>query len=333
MSSAPFTVFALWLALTVAPLDVAQAADTSAPFATVGDTVISTADYQRALAMAMRQKYYHGKPLAADYAKFQREVGEEVVNRVLLLKEARRRGIEPDREKIAATVAGYDAQYKSSPNWSSNRSRMIAAVQSQLETDSLLARLAAQVKHVSEPDESVARAYYERHNALFVEPEQVKLSIILLKVEPSSPQAVWNSAHEEGKQLHRKLRAGADFGELARLHSGDRSAAQGGQMEYTHRGMLPEAVHGAIDKLKAHEVSAPVQVLEGVAILRLDDRRAATQRAFDAVRDRAADLWQREEAETRWSRLIADLRRAVTIRINESQYGPSPSTANAVRGR
>ena len=41
----------------------------------------------------MRKKYYHAKPPEAEYAKFQREVGDEVVNRVLLLDEARRRGI------------------------------------------------------------------------------------------------------------------------------------------------------------------------------------------------------------------------------------------------
>jgi PPIC-type PPIASE domain/SurA N-terminal domain len=332
MSSASSTVIALWLALTATSFDAVQAADASAPFATVGDTVISGAEYQRALAVYMRKKFYHAKPLAAEYIKFQREVGEEVVNRVLLLKEARRRGIEPDREKIAAIVADYDSQYKASPNWPANRSKMLAAVVPQLESDSQLERLGKIVKDVPEPDESVVRAYYEQHKALFIEPERVKLSIILLKVEPSSSQAVWNSAHEEGKQLHRRLRAGADFAELARLHSGDRSAANGGQMEYTHRGMLPEALHGAIDRLQARELSAPVQLLEGVAILRLDERRPSSQRTFESVKERAVDLWQREEADARWSRLIADLRGSVTIRINESQYGPLPTPTNSARG-
>ena len=166
---------------------------------------------------------------------------------------------------------------------------------------------------------------------MFVEPEQVKLSVILLKVDPSSPQAVWNSAIEEGKQLHKKLLAGADFSEMAKLHSGDRSAPQGGQMDYTHRGMLPEAVHGVVDKLKARELSEPVQLLEGVAILRLDDRRPAQQRSFEHAKARAADLWQRAEAEACWSKLIADLRRAATIRIDESQYAPLPATAEKAR--
>ena len=303
----------------------------SGPFARVGDTVVTATDYQRALAVAMRKKYYHAKPPEAEYAKFQREVGDDVVNRVLLLAEARRRGIQPDAERIKATVAGYDAQYKSSPNWQANRDKMLAAVVPQLESESLLERLERIVKLVPEPPEAVARAYYDAHTALFVEPEQVKLSVILLKVDPSSTQAVWNSALAEARAIHKKLLAGADFADLARLHSSDRSATRGGEMDYTHRGMLPEAVHGVVDALQPRQFGEPVQLLEGVAILRVDDRRAATQRSFEQVKARAADLWQRDEAENRWKKLIASLRQGATIRIDESQYVPLRGTSDRPR--
>ena len=310
------------------PVAASVASPVAGAFATVGDTVISRADYQRALAVAMRKKYYHAKPPEAEFARFRREVGDEVVNRVLLLAEARRRGIQPDREQIAATVAGYDAQYGASANWQANRDKMLAAVLPQLESESLLERLGQLVKRVPEPAEPVLRAYPAQHPALFTEPEQVRLSVILLKVDPASPQAMWDAAHAEGRQLHRRLLAGADFGDLARLHSGDRSAAAGGQMDYAHRGMLPEAVHGVVDALPPGGLSAPVQVLEGVAILRLDDRRPARQRAFEQVRVRAAELWQREQAQARWTELIDTLRRGTAIRIDESLYAPQSATTD-----
>ena len=298
------------------------AARRDTPFAAVGDSVISAADYQRALAVAMRKKYYHAKPPEDELAKFQREVGDDVVNRVLLLKEAQRRGIQPDRDKVAATVAGYDAQYKGSANWAVNRDKMLASVVPELERESLFERLERLVKTVPEPSEAASRAYYDKHLELFVEPEQVKLSVILLKVDPSSTQSVWNSAHAEAKALHKRLLGGADFSELARLHSGDRSAPRGGDMDYTHRGMLPEAMHSVVDALKPLQLAEPVQLLEGVAILRLEGRKPAQQRSFAQVRDRAADLWQRAEGDARWKKLIANLRQATVIRIDESQYAP-----------
>jgi parvulin-like peptidyl-prolyl isomerase len=301
------------------------------PFATVGEAVVSRAEYQRALAVAMRKKYYHAKPPEAEYQQFQQAVGEEVVNRVLLLAEARRRGIQPDTEKIAATLAGYDRQYGGSETWKTSREKMLASVRPQLESESLLARLEEQVKRVAAPDESVARAFYEKNRSLFVEPEQVKLSLILLKVDPSSPQAVWNSAKEEGQRIHQRLKAGSDFAELARLHSGDASANQGGQMDYIHRGMLPELLATTADSLKPREFSEPVQILQGVAILRLDGRRPAQQRPFEAVRQRSSELWQREQGEDRWKSLITDLRRATPVRIDESQYVPLPAATEKSR--
>ncbi len=320
----------LWLSATVgaaepaasAPPAAASAAAVKAPFATVGDTVVTAADYQRALAVAMRRKYYHAKPPEAELAKFKRDVGDEVVNRVLLLAEARRRGVQPDTEKIKATVAGYDAQYKNSPNWQANRERMLASVLPQLESESVLERFEKIVRQGPEPTPEALKAYYDQHRELFVEPEQVKLSVIVLRVDPSSPQARWNATQAEMKRIHQRLLAGTDFAELARLHSDDRSGPNGGAMEYTHRGMLPEAVQGVIDKLAPGAMSEPVQLLEGWAVLRLDGRKPALPRAFEQVKQRAAELWQREQAELRWKQLIAELRQRTPVRIDETHYAP-----------
>lgn len=327
---------AVTLVLLAAAAWAAPAAEPSGPaaakpFATVGDTVIAAVDYQRALSVAMRQKYYHAKPPEGELAQFQREVGEALVDRVLLLAEAKRRGLQPERAKIDAAVAGYDRQYGGSATWAASREQMLGKVVPQLEAESLLERLQQQVQAVPQPAEAQVRGYYDRHQDLFVEPEQVKLGVILLRVDPSSPQARWDAAWAEARTLHAKLVAGADFASLARLHSGDRSAAQGGAMDYTHRGMLPEAVHGVVDALQPGQLAAPVQLLEGIAILRLDGRRPAQQRRFEEVRTRAAELWQRDEGEARWKALIATLRRGTSIRIDESHYAPLRAPAEKAR--
>ena len=240
--------------------------------------------------------------------------------------------MKPDRDKIQAAIDGYDRQYKGSANWAANRERMLAAVVPQLENENLLERLETLVRNVPEPSEAMARDFYAKNRQLFVEPEQVKLSLVMLKVDPSSRQPIWDKAMDEAKALHKKLVAGADFAEMARLHSGDKSAAQGGAMDYTHRGMLPEAVHGVVDRLQPGQLAEPVQLLEGVAIMRLDGRKPALQRGFDEVKARAGDLWQRAEGDARWKALIADLRRRTPARIDESQYGPLRAAADKSRG-
>jgi parvulin-like peptidyl-prolyl isomerase len=294
-------------------------------FAVVGQKVIGFAEYQAALAAGMRQKYYHAKPPEDEVAKFQREVGDQLVNQVLLYEEAKRRGIEADRAKVQETVAGYETRYKDSEQWRATRERLLPGLVERLERQSVLERLEAAVKAAAPRREESVRAYYDGHREQFTEPEQFRVSLILLKVDPSSPRSAWDKAAEEAGRLHERLRKGADFAELARMHSADPSAARGGDLGYVHRGMLPEPIQKqVIDSLKPGVASLPVVLLEGLAIVRLEDRRPPMLRAYPDVRQRAEELLAREQGEQAWQRLIAGLRARTRIVFDESRYLPMP---------
>lgn len=307
------------------PAFSANAAGTTAQpavFAKVGDTVITQDDYSAAFAVASRGKFYHGKPPENEIAALQREVGEQLVARVLLLREARQRGIKPDAGEIQNTLAGYDQRYAGSEQWKKNRSKMIAAVTVRLEEESLLGQLEKSVRNVPKPAIKDVKAYYEANPQKFTEPEQMRVSVILLKVDPSSPSAVWIKAEEEARDLVKKLRAGADFAAIAKARSGDGSAQQGGDMGYLHGGMLPDGTEAVLKALKNGEISNPVQVLEGMAILKLTDRKPARLNSFETVQNRAQDLLQRDRSDQAWSKLIADLKKKTPAQIDQSRYLP-----------
>ncbi|MBI2313864.1 MAG: peptidyl-prolyl cis-trans isomerase [Betaproteobacteria bacterium] len=289
-------------------------------FAKVGATVISAREFDAAFNEAARQKFYHGRPPEAEIAALRREVGDRLINRVLLLAEAGRRAIKPDQDKIRKTIAAYDQRYGASEQWKANREKLLPGLTGYLETQSIMERLEADVRNGREASEAEARAYYDAHTDHFTEPEQNKVSVILLKVDPSSPQAAWDKAKEEGDAILKRLRAGADFGELARIHSADVSATSGGDMGYLHRGMLPDKVQAAVDVLKPGDFTEPLFLLDGVAIVRLDERKAAKRREYSEARERASALWKRDRADEEWKKLIARLRSSVTIEIDESRY-------------
>jgi parvulin-like peptidyl-prolyl isomerase len=298
--------------------------DAPAPFAVVGDAVIGRDEYEAAVASGLRRKFYHGTPPAAELASYRREVGDRLIERALLLDEAKRRGLAPERARIDAIVAEYDRRYASSERWRANRDKMLPPVVAELERQSLVEQLERSVRSAPAPEEADARAYYAAHPELFTEPEQVRLSLIMLRVDPSSPRAVWDGARDEAARLHERLGRGADFGELARMHSADASAANDGDLGYVHRGMLPPSIEaGLIDALKPGEVSAPVKLLEGYAILRLEDRKPAKLREFAEVRARVAELVQRERADAAWKQLLVTLRGAGRVRVDESVYQSS----------
>lgn len=289
-------------------------------FAVVGKTVITGEEYDNAFHQAARQKFYHRKPPQGEVAALQREVGDRLIHRVLLLAEARRRGLKPDPEKVRKTVAEYDARYGDSEQWRRNRAEALPRLVQQLEQQDVLERLEGAIRSGPAATAEQARAYYDGHRDLFTEPEKVKLSAILLKVDPASAQAVWDQAHEQALQLVRRLKAGADFAALARQYSAENSARNGGDLGYLHRGMLQKPLQEVVDRLEPGAISEPVVVLEGVAIVRLAARQPAALRAYADVQERAATLWERERAGKQWNEFLARLRAAAAIRIDESRY-------------
>ena len=315
------------LAATCAALCVLQAAaaaPASAPFAKVGDAVITQQAFDEAFAQASRAKFYHGKTPEAEVAKLQREVGQGLVDDVLLAREAKRRKIKPDAAEVQKTIASYEERYRDSAQWKATRADLLPKLRGKLEQDSVLAQLATQVKQAADPTPAQLQQYYTEHQDKFTSPEQVHLAMILLKVDPSSPQAQWDGAKQEGASIVRRLKTGASFAELAKLHSADPSAEKGGDMGYVHAGMLPEAAQKAIDALKPGQFTEPVALLEGIAVFRLEQRKPPVLNPLDAVRQRARDLYLRDRADEAWTSLLAKLRRETPAQMDETRFLPLP---------
>jgi parvulin-like peptidyl-prolyl isomerase len=291
-------------------------------FAKVGSTAISAAEYDVAYSQAQRQRFYHRKAPEHEVQALRREVGDQLINRVLLLEEAARRGVQPDRAKIDAAVAGYEKQYGNSPQWPRIKSEMLPSLVAELERQSAVERLEESVRESAAPTEAQLKEFYAKNQGLFTEPPKQRVSLILLKVDPSSSQEVWNKALEEGKAVYARIAKGADFAEQARLHSGDESGPKGGDMGFMHRGAISEDIAQKLDKLALGEVSEPLQILEGVALFRVMERIAPQLHPLDKVRTRAEGLWKREQGEQAWQALIARLRSGASITIADPSRYP-----------
>jgi len=291
-------------------------------FATIDDVVISAADYQRIFRAAVRNRYYHGKVPQPELARFQREVGRDVVDQFLVHREALRQGMIADTEKIEAGIAKYDARYKDQPAWQGQRERELPAMQVQLERRDLLLQMEEKIKDLPQPNTADVRAYYRQHPGKFTEPERKQVSIILLGVPPSAGGAAWEEAAARAEALRAQLAEGADFGELARAHSQDFSAPNGGDLGVLHAGMLAKESELALDAIAVGQVTEPIALLEGIALFRLEGRTPASLQGFDDVRERAASLLLRERQDQAWDGYLRKLHSAAAIEVNESLYMP-----------
>jgi len=297
-----------------------------AVFARVNGTAIGWNAYDTAYQNSVRQKYYHMKPPDAELARMQREVADSLVDNVLMLDQAKRLELKPDEAAIERELQAYEQRYGASPQWAQTRETALPQIRRYLEDKSLVDQVQARGREVPPPSEEDLLAFYRSNPNLFTEPEQVRVWVILLKVDPAAPKATWEQSREEGLRVVTRLKEGADFAELAKIHSADPSAAEGGDMGYLHRGMLPETVQGVVDGMKPGQVSDPVMVLEGVAVLKLVDRKDSVLREFPAVRERARELLTKERRDKAWKEYLAGLRKNAKIEVDESRFLPLVSS-------
>jgi parvulin-like peptidyl-prolyl isomerase len=305
------------------PSGVKNNADAQAVFAKVADTVITHDEYNAAFSAIARSKFFHGKAADGEVAALQREVADQLVMRVLLLREARERGLQPDGAEIQKTLQSYEDRYANSAQWKKTREQVLPGLTARFEELNLLAQLEKEVRAIATPNESEVRAYYAAHPEKFTEPEQLRISVILLKVDPSSPTTEWDKMEEDAKNLVQRLQQGADFAEIARERSGEKeSAKRGGDMDYVHAGMLPDVAQEALSKIQPGELTAPIRVLQGVAVFRLTDRKVPRLSAFDIAKRRAEELLKKEQSDLAWSAFNANLKNKTPTHIDQSRFLP-----------
>ncbi|MDD5763856.1 MAG: immunoglobulin domain-containing protein [Candidatus Bipolaricaulis anaerobius] len=157
-----------------------------------------------------------------------------------------------------------------------------------------------------ELSEDELRAYFEEHEADYSTEEQIEASHILV------------ATAEEAQAILDELARGADFAELARTRSTDTgSAAQGGALGWFGRGVMAPEFEEAAFALEVGETSGIVQTDFGFHIIRVTDRRAASEPEFEEVADRVRADAERAIARERFDAWLKAAREEATVVISD----------------
>jgi peptidyl-prolyl cis-trans isomerase D len=137
--------------------------------------------------------------------------------------------------------------------------------------------------------------YYNDNIQQYSTPEQVRASHILLKTEGKDDAAVKKQAED----LLAQLKKGANFEELAKKNSQDEgSAVKGGDLDFFGRGaMVPEFDKVAFE-LQPGQLSDVVKSQFGYHIIKVTDKRPASQKPLSEVRSQIEDTLKYEQAQT-----------------------------------
>jgi len=162
--------------------------------------------------------------------------------------------------------------------------------------------------------EEYMKKYYNEHLDKFVEPAQLHLRGILIKVDPSASQRVWMKAKKKIFDIAEEARKGADFAELAKKYSQSPGAANGGDMGWAHEGSLLPDIEDTVAKLKVGEISRPVMSIYGFHVFKLEDKKPSRQKKFSELNlKRLKSELVKKEFNTRWDAWLKGLRKNAKI--------------------
>jgi peptidyl-prolyl cis-trans isomerase D len=155
------------------------------------------------------------------------------------------------------------------------------------------------------------KTFYEQNPALFSKPEQVHARHILISALHKENQ----NAKEKAEAVFAKIKAGEDFGTLAKSLSDDpESAKEGGDLKWFGRGIMVPAFDEAVFGLKkAGDIIGPVHTDYGYHIIQLIDRKDAEKRSFEDSKALITEHYRKTKAEAlfastkaQWEKLMRE---------------------------
>jgi foldase protein PrsA len=159
------------------------------------------------------------------------------------------------------------------------------------------------------------KAYYTKNQSSYELPEEVRASHILLETK------------EKAHELIAKLKAGDDFGELAKTYSIDRgSAAHGGDLGFFAKGrMIPELEVVAF-RLKPGQCSEPVKSQFGYHVIQVIDVHPARTQPLEEVQDEIRTRLDEERRASEFSQWLTNMkaRATITYSADMAEFAPQP---------
>jgi peptidyl-prolyl cis-trans isomerase SurA len=249
--------------------------------AIVNDEIISTYDLGQRMRLIIATSGV--QPTEQTLPQFQREALISLVDEHLQLHELRR--VEKE-QKMSIIATDDDVRQEVAGMAKENNmttDAFLAAMKAQgINQETLFQQLRAQI--------SWQRWIQGRYGSrLRIGEDQIKATQERMTQAASKPQyqvsevlidanrvGGMKNAVQGAQQLINQMQQGAPFAAVARQFSASPTAASGGDAGWVSPGDMPPEVDAALEKLRPGQLSAPIEVKDGVYIIYLRDKRAGS---------------------------------------------------------
>jgi peptidyl-prolyl cis-trans isomerase SurA len=139
--------------------------------------------------------------------------------------------------------------------------------------------------------------------------------ILVVPEEGRSEDAAWEAARIKAELLRTQLLEGADFATLARQHSKDASARDGGDLGTLKRGELSQEIETQILALEPGGISRPYRSPLGYHLFRLESKETLEGEGLARAKQQIRDILFREKYEARLATWLKELKQRAIIEV------------------
>lgn len=272
-------------------------------------------DYQKEIA-AMKGVHLTDEQLQE--VKYQ--VLQNLINQELLYQQSQRSGIKIDKKEIDAAYEAKErkGKFKTDAEFAAalkKADKTVASYREEIKRGLAINRF-IQNKFTDHTviSDSAAKKYYDSNPSYFQQPAEVRLSHILVRLDPNADLSKKKAAKAKIEQAMKRLKAGEKFATVAKNLSDDVNAKNnGGDLGYLSADDLSKPFQDAAFGLKEGQISNIITTSGGYHIIKLTGRRDARTISYKEAKSKIIKSLTVNEVDNKVSSYIKELKNKSTI--------------------
>ena len=340
------------------PLSVILRADTVVEeiIARVNNQIVSRSEYLRSREQ-LKQELQQQDAAQADkvFTVKQKDVLRDLIDQQLLLDKGKDLGITADTELVKRldemrkqmNLDSMEDLEKAATSQGISYEDFKQNLRNQIITQQVIGKEVGSHMSITKEEE---QKFYEEHKDEMQQPEQIKLSEILVSTQKPNPPADQKAAsttpatstpatedpqqlaaaEAKAQDLLAQIRKGASFEEIAKKNSDGPSAPQGGDLGLFKRGMLAKELEDKTFAMKPGEVTDVIRTKQGFVILKVSEHQQAGVPGLKEMEPRIQDAIYMQKLQPSLRAYLTKLREEAFIDVKPG-YVDTGASANQTK--
>jgi peptidyl-prolyl cis-trans isomerase SurA len=357
------------LCASLAVLPVLLNADTVVEeiIARVNNSIITRSDFDRSKSQ-IKDEMKQQEPNASekDFSEKEKDVLRDLIDQQLLIDKGKDLGLSADTELIKKldemrkqmNLESLDDLEKAAQSQGISYEDFKQNLRNQIITQQVIGREVGGHLNITKEEE---QKFYEEHKSDMEQPEQIRLSEILVATakpssitpvkDPAAPPSATDGAKQaeptpppapaaddlagaeaKANALHDQIQKGGAFDEVAKKSSDGPSAAQGGDLGLFKRGTLSKELEDRTFAMKAGDITEPIRTKQGFVILKVTEHQQAGVPTMKQMEPRIQDALYYQKLQPALRAYLKKLREDAFIDVRQGYVdtGASPNQTKPV---